>query len=285
LCCAEETDLLVTPASNGSGLMEPLLTTLVFDVVVLVLVVVLFKYLHSQATAEGTGPGLGKWKAGGALAGFLILMAGQLWLVRYFTPKDEAALPSYQTIMSFYDSLEEGNYAQAWKKLSPNLQQDERWQGKEEIFETGFRNTEHIRLRAIKLVSSSSSRYFHDYVAYYQDDTKSPPLSGLANLDKKTVGDIPALNDSIMALRKFLLEKGIDVAVLDGMTLDQLISANRGDVLRFRIEKIYGAKKAESLFPKPQPVHRLVGRKITVGLHHKDWLIDKIDPILSNVEE
>jgi hypothetical protein len=265
--------------------MQPLVTTLVFDVVVLILVVVLFKYLHSQATAEGTGPGIGKWKAGGALAGFLILMVGQLYLIGYFTPKGEEALPSYHTIMKFYDSLEQGKYAEAWNLMSPDLQKDpERWRGKKDLFEAGYRNTRYIRLRAIKLVSASSSQYSHDYVAYYQDETKSPVLSGLANLDEQTVRDIPALNDNIMALRKVLLEKGVDITALDDMTLDQLLSANRGDVLRFRIEKIPGAKKADDLFPKSKIVHRLVGKTITVGLHDKKWLIDKIEPILDNVE-
>src|SRR5206468_4706025 len=123
--------------------MQPVVATLLFDLIVLVLVVVLFKYLRSEATASGNVRGIGKWTAGGALAGFLILMGVQLYLVRYFTPEGEETLASYQTIAKFYDSLRDRNYPEAWKLLSPEFQKKPKpWGGKFDRFADGYTNTE-----------------------------------------------------------------------------------------------------------------------------------------------
>lgn len=269
--------------------MQPVVTTLLFDLIGIVLVVVLFKYLRSDATAEGSAHGLGKWKAGGALAGFLILMVVQIYMISYFTPKGEEALPSYHTIMDFYDDLEQGKYDKtcydkAWKLLSPELQQNPKlWRGKIDRFVAGYKNTERIKLRAVRLLSSTASQYSHDYIAYYEDETNSPLLPGLVGLGDKNVGNLPAINEKVLRLRNTLQENGLDVTVLDKMKLHELMSANRGDILRWRLEEKSGAK-VDTVFPTSSTVTRLVGKTITVGLHGKKWLIDKIDPIPYNME-
>jgi uncharacterized membrane protein len=67
--------------------LAPLLPALALNLLVLVLVVFLFRVLKSQATTTGQGMPFSRWQANGALAGFVILMAVQLGLIRYFTPE------------------------------------------------------------------------------------------------------------------------------------------------------------------------------------------------------
>src|SRR5438132_8954853 len=103
--------------------MSPLVTTLVLDGAVIVLVVVLFKILHSQATASGTVRGIGKWTAGGAIAGFLILMGAHLYIIGYLTPKGNDAHPSYQAVRDFFLRVQAKNYDEAWNGISRDMQQ------------------------------------------------------------------------------------------------------------------------------------------------------------------
>ncbi len=261
--------------------MEPLLSTLIIvgilNVVVLALVIVLFRYLNSQATAEGAGPGLGKWRASGALAGFVILMAVQLYVIQHFSPKGVASHPSYPAVIGYCHNLQEKNYTNAWKLISPEMQQ-KRWNGDAGRFVNGFLNTQGVNLLALNFVSELSS-YSHEYVVYYQDRTESPVLPGLEKLGEWDVRSLPALNENITALRKLLVERGLDVAALDDMKLAQLITAIRGDILRWKIENSAGAKKADGLFPTSKRVSRLVGKRVTVGFHDKKWWIDKIEDI------
>jgi len=266
--------------------MEPLLKTLLIvgglDVVVLGLVFFLFWVLNSQATAAGPGPGLSNFQASGALAGFVILMAVQLYAIKWFLPEDMAARPSYGTILSFYQNLQHRQYKSAWKLISSDMQRS-RWDGDEARFVSGFRNTQEISFIAIGFVSELNP-YHHEYVVYYLDKTEAPVLPGLEKLGEKDVENLPAINDSITALRKLLLERGLDTAALDKMKIHQLMTAIRGDILRWRIENSTGAKKAGDIFPTSKTVSRLVGKRITVGLPDEKWLIEKIEEIPYNEE-
>jgi hypothetical protein len=271
--------------------MDTLTRTLIivggFNLFVLGLVIVLFRYLDSQATAEGAGPGspglgLSKWKAGGALAGFIILAAVQLYIIQYFSPKGVEDYPSYPTIIGFYERIQERDYASAWKLISPNMQ-IKKYNEDESQFINGYQNTQGVNLLAIDFVSEFSS-YSHEYVVYYQDTTDSPVLPGLENLGDLDVRSLPAFNNHVAALRKLLVERGIDTAALDDMKLSELITATRGDILRWKIEKSAGGKTADDLFPTSKTVSRLVGKLVTVGFHDDKWSIDSIDNIPYNKE-
>jgi len=68
------------------------------------------------------------------------------------------------------------------------------------------------------------------------------------------------------------------------MKLTQLLSAKRGDILRWRIDTAYQEGKAESVFPNSENASCLVGRLVTVRLYDKAWLIDDVEPISSDSE-
>jgi hypothetical protein len=267
--------------------MPPLLTTLIIvgglNLTVLILVTVLFKYLHSQAMAEGSGTGLNKWQAGGALAGFIILMGVELYAIAYFSPKGIESHPSYQAIHNFYDAIQGKNYGSAWSLISPEMQ-TRRWKGSLDKFKSGYENTKAVDLLAIEFVSEPSP-YVDQYVVYYQDETDSPVISGLDNLGEWPLRKLPDLNNRVNELRKQMQDQGLNVVALDEMKLANLITAIRGDILRWRIENTNGVGSADALFPTTKSVSRLVGQRIVVGLHGKEWLLDQVDNIPYNEEK
>jgi hypothetical protein len=267
---------------NMERLPKTLIIVAILDVIVLGIVVLLFKYLNSEASVEGADLGFGKWQAGGALAGFVIVMAVQLYIIQRFSPKGAEAHASYPAIMEFYNKLQEEDYTNAWNSISPEMQQ-KRWNGDVGRFENGFQNTQGINLLAVDFVSELSS-YSHEYVVYYQDKTESPVLPGLEKLGEWDIRNLPVLNDKIGALRKLMVDKDIEVAALDDMKLAQMVTAIRGDILRWRVANSSGAKKADDLFPTSKAVSRLVGKRVTMGFHDKKWLIDHIEDIPYNEE-
>lgn len=267
---------------NMERLPKTLIIVGILDVAVLALVIVLFKYLNSEATAEGTDLGLGKWQAGGALAGFVIVMAVQLYVIQRLSPKGVEAHSSYPAVIGFYHDLQQEDYTNAWKLISPEMRQ-KRWNGDAARFVDGYQNTQGINLLAVDFVSELSS-FSHEYVVYYQDETEAPVLPGLEKLGEWDVRSLPALGERIGALRKLLVEREIEVAALDDMKLAQLVTAIRGDILRWRITNSAGAKKAEDLLPTRKTVSRLAGKRVTVVFRDKKWLIDKIEDIPYNEE-
>jgi len=185
--------------------MDPLTQTLIYvavlDFIILVLVIVLFKYLNSQAQAQGSGPGLSKFKAKGALAGFLIITGVQLVLINRFFPKDP---PSVTAVQGFYDALEKKDYPGAWSLISPDYQQSHPgWNGNEANFTNGFKNTKGVNLLAKKFVSSLNP-YEDQWVIYYQDATSAPDLPNLDNAFDLHVLDLPALTEHVQTLRNML---------------------------------------------------------------------------------
>ncbi len=254
------------------------------NVAVLVITIVLFKYLNSQAMAEGKGAGLTGWKAGGALAGFLILMSSELAVIKFFTPKGVESHPSYTSVKAFYDSIQKKDYTNAWNLMSSQMQSNN-WKGRIDTFVDGYKNTEAVKLRAIEF-ASKLSEFCDEYVVYYQDQTMSPVLPGFECLGDWHLLDSLRFSQRIADLRQQIVTNGLDPAVLDNMTLSQMITAIRGDILRWRIEKKCGKNSINKFFQSSKSVARLVGKRTLVNYDEKSgkWLITKISDIPYNEE-
>jgi hypothetical protein len=264
-----------------TSLLAPLLPALVLDLLVLVLVVVLFYVLKSQATATGQGMLFTRWQASGALAGFVILMAVQLGLIRYFTPECPPPQPSHDTVRHFYTMLQRRDYWFAWGLLSPAMQQRV-WKGDVKRFVSGYDNTQRISMLAIAFVSAPSE-FSHDYVVYYQDETSSPVLRGLDNLSEWKISRLPQLVEGVADLKSRLSRAGLDPLVVEDMKIIHLFAANRGDILRVRIQ---GAPTdgVDAVFAEKKTVSAFVGHKVVVALNGQEWLIEKIDRLPYYIE-
>jgi hypothetical protein len=265
--------------------MNPLLTTILtvalLDLIVLVLVWVLFKYLNSQATAEGAGEGLKGWKAQGAIAGFIILMGLQLVAVKYLTPASLENHNSYPTMKSFCDGLKEKHYEQAWQALSSEFQ-EKRWSGNIENFKRGFVGTKNIYRVAVAF-ESSLSEYSDRYVLYYKDESETPVLSGLESVWNQRVEDLPNIQAGVNTWRGNLESAGLPVDALDKMKLSHLLTAIRGDILRWNIEN-QKSPIPPGFFTNKQIVSRFVGKAVTVEKKDGKWKISQIDDLPYNEE-
>jgi hypothetical protein len=242
----------------------------------------LFKFLNSSASIEGTYGGNIKWEIGGAAAGFIIIGYFNYYLYNKFSPKSVEGKPSYPVVFGFYDSLQQKEYEKAWEFLSPEMQK-RRWKDGVKQFVNGFENTQNIKLLAINFEKEDSA-YDHKWVVYYHDETYSPVLEGLEKLGEKHVHEISDVEKKVNALRKQMTEKAINTTSLDNMTISELVTAIRGDTLRWYITNTDGEEKANKLLPEHKTVSRMVGKRVEARLLDKKWLIDEIDNIPYNTE-
>lgn len=89
----------------------PLLVTVGFNLLALGVTYVLFRTLKSTASVDGAGRprGLAKWRATGALAGFVIVLSLQVTLLKWLLPMPEQPFPdSYGAVRSFFRNLQAG---------------------------------------------------------------------------------------------------------------------------------------------------------------------------------
>jgi hypothetical protein len=265
--------------------MEPISTnpswvslTIVFSInlMVIILTYVLFHTLRSTATITK-----GKWAAGGAIAGFIILTMLELHLIKFFSPATVSSLPSYKVVYSFYNDLQYKKLDDAWELLHPQLQED-KWHRNIEAFKNGYKDTLRIRLLAIILLEKSSPAS-HDYVVYYVDQVDSPIIPGLENVSSKTLKELVSLAENVDSVRQVLSSGGFDTQVFDNITMCDLAAPNRGVKISWILENCPSSnlnrKKFDELFPVKRTVEFISAYRVITESTDQGWKIRKTESL------
>ena len=255
----------------------PLIIVLVINTVVCALTYLLFKKLKSQAVIKE-----GKWAAGGALAGFIIITSMEVYLINHFAPNSLEEIPSYQVTKQFYDHIQFKRYNEAWALIHPDYQK-ERWNGNESAFVQGYANTERIKLLAIML-NNQQSPASHDFTVYYVDEINSPRIPGLENLTALKLRDWPKVTKGLTDNRELLASNGLDASVFDDVSLLQLMAPDRGNKIVWLIDtkgkpSATGVKAAD-LYKEKLRVEYITGRSVSVEATKNGWLIREIKTII-----
>lgn len=257
----------------------PLAIVFAINLVVFVLTYWLFYKLKSTASIT-----TGKWAAGGALAGFIIITGLEIKLVDHFTPNPLSSKPSYQAVLSFYDNLQYKRFHEAWNLIETDYQ-NSRWQGNREAFTEGFKHTVGIKLLAI-LLKTESSPASHEYVVYYVDQVDTPIIPGLEDLPSKPIKDIDILVQRIKDLRAQVSSEGFDVKVFDQVSLYQLMAPDHGMKITWLLDKHSKlptpTKRAETLFPQRHRVEFIKAFTITTQYTKEGWRISSMVPVLES---
>lgn len=256
----------------------PIFATVGFNVVALAITYVLFKKLKSTAEVEGgaTRQRIKAWKATGALAGFIIIMLLQVGLLKWLIPKPEQPYPeSYRAVLDFYTSLQAKTYSNAWGRLAPAFQASV-WSNSYSKFEAGYRNTRSINLLAISLATKQSD-FVHDYVVYFQDETRAPSLGNFRSIAEWKLTRLPELLSIVSNVRSDMVRLSLPPEALDNLMIAQFISGKRADKLRWYLETRYGVVDSRGLFGDDRKVTSVVGLIVRVEKSGKNWLIGGID--------
>jgi hypothetical protein len=239
------------------------------NVVVLSLTYVLFRRLHSAAKIQTN-----RWKAGGAIAGFIILTGVELQLVDHYSPTI-ASRPSYKVVRDFYNDLQYKRYADAWRMLHPSLR-DQRWHGNFEAFKKGYKDTLNISLLAIMLETEGSAAS-DDYVVYYVDEVNSPELPGLERMLNLPIKSFALCGSSVDTLREKLRSEGFDLNVFDNIPMRNLLAADRGEKIGWILENQQapspGRRKFEDIFPQKRQVQFISAYRVKTQYTDDGWKI------------
>jgi len=255
----------------------PLIIVLLINAVVGVLTYLLFKKLKSEAQITD-----GRWAAGGALAGFIIITSMEVYLINHFAPNSLEEIPSYQVTKQFYDNIQFKRYDKAWALIDPDYQK-QRWGSDENAFIHGYDNTDRIKLLAIML-NNQQSPASHDYTVYYVDEINSPRIPGLENLTNMRLRDWPKVTKGITDNRALIQTSGLDISIFDDVSLLQLMAPDRGNKIVWLIDtkgkpSATGIKAAD-IYKEKLEVEYITGRTVTVEATKRGWLISKINTIV-----
>lgn len=245
------------------------------NLAVLAITYALFSKLRSTASFKTS-----RWKAGGAIAGFIILTGVELHLIDRFSPVYSG--PSYKVVNEFYTDLQYRRYAEAWKLLHPTLQA-QRWHGSFETFQSGFKDTLNIGLLAI-LLDRQPSAASEEYVVYYVDEVNSPVIPGLERILNAPIRNFMSCSNSVDELRERLRSEGFDVDAFDNIPMHNLLAADRGERLEWLLEHQPNPnparKKFADLFPQKQKVQFISAYRVTTQNTDKGWTIIATSPII-----
>jgi len=268
----------MTESLSTFPLAAPL--AIVFLINLVVFVLTYWLVYRFKSTAKIT---MGKWAAGGALAGFIIITSLEIKLVDHFTPASDAARPSYKAVYAFYDNLNRKQFHEAWQLIYPDFQKS-KWQGDFNRFSGGYRQTVNLSLLAIKPTGENSSAS-QEYVVYYLDEADSPVIPGLEGLSSMHVKDLDRLQRTVRDTRALLSAKQLDVDTFDDLSLYELMAPDRGSKIVWLLdaEPKLGGTKAEDLFKKKSRVVSIQAKLVTT-LNTKDgWRINSICPAETSI--
>lgn len=247
------------------------------NLIAICLTYVLFHTLKSSARIKK-----GKWTAGGAIAGFIILAMLELYLIDHFLPTTLSSLPSYKVVYSFYNDIQYKRFDDAWKLLHHQLQED-KWHENIEAFKRGYKNTESIELLSISLEKKGSPAS-HDYVVYYVDQVNTPIMPGLEDVSSKTLKDLEILAKKVDSVRDVLRSEGFDMQAFDNITMYDLVIPNRGDKISWILENCSSSnltgRKFDDLFPVKRTVRFISGHRVTTESTNDGWKIRKTESII-----
>lgn len=233
-----------------------------------------------MASVDGAGRprGLAKWRATGALAGFVIVLSLQVTLLKWLLPMPEQPFPdSYGAVRSFFRNLQAGQRFVAWNGLTDGFRHRV-WENDFSRFEAGYKNVASLNLLAIAFVTAQSD-FAHDYVVYFQDETRAPALGEFRSIADWRLSRLPEVVEIVTKIRNEMVRLDLPPEALDNLMIAQFISGKRADKLRWYLETGYGVSDFRGLFGEERKVTSVVGQLVRVQKSGRDWLIERIDGI------
>ncbi len=258
-----------------------ILLVIVINIISLGVTYVLFHWLRSSANIK-----IRRWRVGGAIGGYVILVFSQLILVDHFSCVDKCR-PSYKVVESFYGYLQEMSYSdeagdKAWALLDTKLQNQKKWRGDKSVFKDGFKYTKEIALLSI-MRERGNSQTSDVYIIYYVDRVDSPIIPGLDHLTLKRIKDIGQLAKDVADLRNTIRATGFDVDVFDNISLRLLMAPNRAIVIGWALETAPShnppQKKFDDVFPQRRTIDFITASRAVTQNTPDGWKIVALSPL------
>ncbi len=245
--------------------------------------------LIGKSKSEITGEKAGiKGKIVGPLAGFLVVLAVEAILLLKFRdvifppPKPH---PAETVVREFYKNVNEKAYHEAFAKITRDYQVRHRgWKGMESNFTQGYADTVSLNKIAVIPASIPEDAVAQLFVTYI-DTTKSPVISALDNIGKKSLRALPDIVKSIDELKGMVQAAGIPTSPIDDFMLWQLthpansnildynLSHQEGRVYINELERLWGSSKITKEIPRAIMVTAIKDRD------SGSWLINDFKPV------
>lgn len=143
------------------------------------------------------------------------------------------------------------------------------------LFESGYKSHT-IRSLNIEKISSTDGRNCHFYVSYIAS-CEVPEIKDYPIPYNCTLGDIAKIKLNIAAIKKSLVQKGLNVDSLDQIPLRFAVAKNHEDIFLFYLRKGQTSNKHINIYPNTQQVEVANFYDVTVNrAADTKWYITKI---------
>jgi len=191
----------------------------------------------------------------------------------------------YLVVKQFYNHISNKRYFESWECLTLDFKK-RRWFNGFELFEIGYENSHKIDNISIRIneIHDNSKRYTVSYtelskVHYYND---------IENIGGKRFRELKSIMVKINNLKKSFKKKGFNPTVIDELTLNQLISPDRTNIIHWLLlrDKVLKneiksseLKGVNNFFGFPEKSSKtFYAYSVLVIKDNEQWLIQEIIP-------